>query len=632
MLALLPFLSLLLVIIVIRKYQLFGWRGSILFGAVVWGLFITVVTEIYSIFNFINFWSILTAWIFIIFVLLLIIIFGKKDFSSLKISIPLKTLPDFEFFLLVCVSTIIIVVGIIAFIYPPTNYDSMTYHMARVMHWIQNHNINFYPTANLRQLHQNPWTEYAILHLQILNKGDLFANSVQWLFMIGNIIGASLIAKELKASNRGQLFASVFCATIPMAILQGSSTQTDGAVSFWLLSFIYFVLLIRNKVNVYWSFGAGIALGLALLTKATAYVFAFPFLVWLVISLFVKNAPKKWLALMLIAVIALAINSGHYVRNYNLYSNPLGPGVEEGSRSYANEVFSLSSVSSNLIRNLSLHYITPFPQINSFSTRVINYFHRAIKLAPNDERTTYTPSEFMIAGKITHEDSAPNLWHLSLIVIFLLFYIFNRHRNNIVDVYVLLLVVAFILFCGYLKWQPWNSRLHLPLFVLFSPFLGLFLSENKSSKVAVITLMLVLASSSPFLFQNHTRPLNGDFEINFLESRDAQYFNSNPRIRDIYGEAAVKLSEIGCPRVGLVFDHNSYEYPLWVILKHRINNDVFIEHVNVSNVSKNLDNSPYRQPLCAVLSINSEPPNEISVDDKVYSLYWSNDHLNLFLP
>ena len=136
----------------------------------------------------------------------------------------------------------------------------------------------------LRQLHSNPWSEFAILHFQILDGGDRFANFIQWFSMVGSIVGVSLLAKELKATIRGQIFAAVACATIPMGILQGSSTQTDYVVSFWLVCFVYFAMLLRRKADLLYALATGVALGLAILTKATAYIFAFPFLAWLGLS------------------------------------------------------------------------------------------------------------------------------------------------------------------------------------------------------------------------------------------------------------------------------------------------------------------------------------------------------------
>src|SRR5262249_2538151 len=112
--------------------------------------------------------------------------------------------------------------GFIALVAPPNTWDSLTYHMSRVMHWAQNRSVSHYPTHIQRQLHHTPWAEFAILHLQLLSGNDRFANTVQWFAMLGSVTGVSLIAKQVGADARGQIFSAVIAATIPMGILQAS--------------------------------------------------------------------------------------------------------------------------------------------------------------------------------------------------------------------------------------------------------------------------------------------------------------------------------------------------------------------------------------------------------------------------
>ena len=260
----------------------------------------------------------------------------------------------------------------------------MTYHMSRVVHWIQDRSVANYPTHILRQLHQNPWSEFAILHFQVLSGSDRFANLIQWFSMIGTIVGVSLLAKQLGASSRGQILAAVISVTIPMGILQGSSTQNDYVVSFWLVCFIYYAILLKENSKPLYLLATGAGLGLSILTKATAYIYAFPFMAWISLSLIKSRHARGLLQIILIITTAFVINLGHYARNYDLYGSPLGPGQEGDSYKYSNDIFTVSSVTSNVIRNIGLHIGTPFNRVNAFLENGIYQLHRIIGIDPND--------------------------------------------------------------------------------------------------------------------------------------------------------------------------------------------------------------------------------------------------------
>ncbi len=118
----------------------------------------------------------------------------------------------------------------------------MTYHLSRVMHWQQQQSLSYFPTPNLRELHAGPWAEMAVLQGQILIGRDRLAASVQWIAMIGCLIGVSYIAKLLGGSGEAQALAAFITVTIPMGILQSTSTQTDYVVSLWLVCLAAFSL------------------------------------------------------------------------------------------------------------------------------------------------------------------------------------------------------------------------------------------------------------------------------------------------------------------------------------------------------------------------------------------------------
>ena len=186
-----------------------------------------------------------------------------------------------ERLILLGVASVVLLLLLIAWVSPPNNYDSYLYHMARVVHWAQAGSLDHFPSGFEHQLTKPTWAETAILHLRVLWGDDRPANLVQWFSMIGSLVGVSAIAAHLGASRKAQLLAITIALSIPMGILQATSTQNDYVVAFWMVCLAYFVLR-RRRVEGTSSevVLVGLAAGLGLLTKGTGYVYAVPLLAW----------------------------------------------------------------------------------------------------------------------------------------------------------------------------------------------------------------------------------------------------------------------------------------------------------------------------------------------------------------
>lgn len=574
-----------------KDNSLICWRRPFLSASIIIGLLLLVITELLSIFN-----SITLNWLLISWGAALFVSFSAYIFfvSRLKPVFQFKVpgLSRFDISLLFSITLIAGVIGLIAFIAPPNSWDSMTYHMSRVMHWIQNHNLKHYPTHISRQLHQNPWSEFTIMHLQILSGTDRFANLVQWLSMIGSLLGVSLIAKLLGANSRGQIFAAVIAATIPVGILQASSTLNDYVVCFWIVCFVYYLMLMQKYPAGLYLSAASASLGLAILTKATAYIYAFPFLAGFVFSeLKTLRLMRlvKFLSIMLF--IIFIINFGHYRRNFQLYGHPLGPCQEEHANNckYRNEVFTLSSLISNIIRNISLHIQIPFTgarKSNPLAEKNIKSIHDFLGIAINDPRTTWPEKKFTVKRFSLYENDSANFLHLILIIGCSIIFLLPGGRGNKRNLlnYLINLALVFLLFCFYLKWQPWHSRLHLPLFMLWSAFIGIILSGIANHKVANSIIIMLIVSSLPWLFQNKTRKLFGENNI-FHTARIDQYFSGRRYLKVPYVEATNYIKLKGYSDIGLYMGPNDWEYPFWVLLKNNDSRRLRIEHIGVKNQS-----------------------------------------------
>jgi len=618
-----------------------NWRASFLSAAVVWGVLLTTLTEILSLFKLISFWPLLAAWSFCLIAVTLYWIRAIGNPRNLFTNFRFPEASGTEIFFGSGIALITGIVGLIAWIAPPNTSDSMTYHMARVMHWIQDQSVADYPTHILRQLYLNPGSEFIILHLQILSGADYLANSVQWFSMVGSVIGVSLIADQLGADQRGQIFSAVVSITIPMGILQGSSTLNDYTVAFWLVCFVYWIFELKSKGNPRTALAAGAGLGLAILTKATTYFYAFPFLIWLGLSIIKTYRGKGAQLLGIVALMVIAINLGHYTRNYDLFSNPLGLNQETPIGHYtlnyeaSNAVFSLPEVISNMVRNTAMQLSTPFVSVNLELEKGIALLHNLIGISPNDPRTTWPGATFQINSNPFDEASSGNLIHTLLIIATIILVLFQLDHKSEKKKYILSLLAAFLFFSFYLRWQPFQNRLLLSLFVLWSAIIGTTISGLQKRWIADMIIIALLIGALPWLFFNESRPLIGNQNI-FNTSRAKQYFT-----REVFGEAYTSYRDSAkqlatstpqCKQVGLYLDANDWEYPFWVLLQRDIGKDVRIESVNVENVSaREYSQFPEFSP-CAILAISYQAGNTIKVEDTTYLKTWRSSRVSIFVP
>ncbi|MDM0081331.1 glycosyltransferase family 39 protein [Variovorax sp. J31P179] len=351
MILLLPLCLALSYVLVWQRQGAKDRREALLLSAACFGAATVAVTEVLGALRLLDFTSVAAVWA------ILAVVLGSKVRASAAIDALRRPgivvgVDAAERVMSAYVIGILILTAVLAACAPPNTWDSMTYHMSRVAHWVQNGSADFYPTAILRQLHSNPWAEFAILQAQLLSGGDRFANFVQWLCMAGALVGVSAISRQFGADRRAQIFTMVVCASIPMGILQATSTQTDYAVAFWLVCFAYFgVRIIQGSRQQAHFIGLSLSLGLAVLSKGTAYVFAFPFVLALGAWLLVRKEGRHIKAVALACALAFVLNLGHWSRNLSLYASPLGPGAETGGYRYSNDTFSTAVMVSNAVRN-----------------------------------------------------------------------------------------------------------------------------------------------------------------------------------------------------------------------------------------------------------------------------------------
>ena len=565
-----------------------GWRDALIRAATIWGVLVVVITEGLSMTRWLSRSSMATAWLLVDLAALIYLCFTvrrrlrQKPPASSEATGGRVTIVEGR--LLAGALVIVALAGVCGLVYPPNTWDAMEYHMPRVVHWIQNRTVAFYATHYPPQIHWPPLAEFMVLQFHMLLGDDRLDNLVQWFGLVASVGGVTLLARSMGAGVRGQVLAALFCATIPQGLLEASGAKNNYVVAFWLVAFAYYLHRTRQQAHVADVLYVGAALGLAWLTKATAYPFSLAIaLAWALSGGWSINVP--WIkGGLIVALVSVGLNAGHLARTYSLYGSPFGPAAEfsDPTFKYTNDGVTVSGLISNISRNLALHMATPSETVNAALESGVVAVIRAVGDDPNNPRTTWPFTTFAISAMSRHEALAGNLAHLILILTAIGMMI-GRRRLRLpaaVIAYSAGLVGAFVFFCAMLKWQPWHARFHLPLFVLWSPVIGLLMSRAWPAGVTSGLGALLIVLAFPVVAGNQLRPLTslgGD--------RLDRYFADNRAVKSSFLAVAQFVKETGCRDIGLdAHGRQLYEYPLLVLLD-AASGDRNVRDVGVTNES-----------------------------------------------
>ncbi len=605
-----PIATGLLIAIVVRRSVFNTDRGdelvrSLLLAAAIWGAYLALVTEVLSLFAALRFGPLLAAWALPIPVLLWSLRRSEPAAGFLPQNAPTESLATWEAWALAAVGGIVAVTGLVAFCSAPNTWDSMPYHLPRVMHWAQNGSVAHYATHEPRQLYLSPWAELVATHFHLLGGGDHAARLTQWLAMAGSLLAVSTVAGRLGAGRGGRILSVLTAATIPMGLLQAVSTQTDYAVSFHLITAVCFLTGASGGTHAGWPhlWGAALATGLAVLTKGTAYVVLAPFLAVFAWRLIRRRRASAWRPLAIFAAVVLTLNLGHYSRNARLFDSPLQPRGLDAYHRYGNETHGAGATLSNAARFATLHLTVPAPDLVARSYQAVRGLHRSLGLDPEDPRTTWPDMRFVPPPALVHEDFSGNFLHSVLILACFAAACLPGMRRDLPEMalHALRIATGCLLFAALLKWTPWSTRLHLPLFVLAAPVVGTLLAKRVRYLIAAVTTALV-AQAVPFVADNPLHPLAGEGSV-FRQPANAQMFRARPRLGEFYTQTVERLA--GCPRLGLDMPPDAWEYPLWVVLQQSSEAPMRLESLRTGNVSQRLLD-PHFEP-CAVICLNCDP-------------------------
>jgi len=517
-------------------------------------------------------------------------------------------------------AAMILFLGDVALQSPTTQWDTLTYHMPRVMHWMQQQSMSHYPTNIRRQLDYAPGGEIQIATLLLLAGNDWPVNLPQFWALLTGALVASFLAERLLKWHFGKtpldpnkvkscgLFAAVVAMTSPYAILQSSSALNDLRTGMWMILLVLFgALLIQSPKQQLYAWGVAAAFALGVNNKATMCLYAAPFVLALLFFLYRKSFQTLFLLGAGTAVIGLAVNGPWMWRNYNLFHAWLASPETWSITQMQNRT--PAKIAANIFRDLSLYANTPFTFTTTAMDKLLTGAIQFTGEPLQDPDSVHSTVTFYFRGnsEIAAGDGFGEIMDvLPLLFAGVTFLVAFKWKSPLL-VYVGVLALGFVMMCGYLKWEPWQQRLQLVFLLLGAPFAGAVLGWMWNRWVVLAFSLWLVWNGVLVICYDHFDPIKAEVPVP-SKSREERYFCFRPELYPSTVEVAHDIINGGVTNVLLKTGLDSWEYPLWVMLKDRGFRGT-IRHVFVDdNPSSSLPGANFDQPGTAIVTEDANLP------------------------
>lgn len=567
---------------------------SILITTIVWSVWLVLITELLGIVNALFYLPVVFAWGITAFFLSAFIIRETRIAEAKELyrdwlpgNIQWRSRGVFHYMVVALLFVQIVLLILVAYKYAPSTWDSMSYHLTRVMQWRQSDSLSHFATSNQRQIQMPPFSEMVFLNIWLLSGSDRWVNFVQIFSFLVSLVAIVEITKQLEIGSNRYTMALLFAASIPMGIVQATSTQNDYVAGMWVLtSHALGLIALRNIFRIPTLVALSLCAGLGVLTKGTAPVFMAPLGFAIAVGLIKKYRFGAIQIGLLSVTLIMLINVGYFSRNFQTYDSILGPTAD-----FINDRITINTFASNTLRNISLHIpvgrsIEPLHQLGVSILNFLGYVHGLLNVGVTDPGTTFGSERAFVTsfGTTIDENLSGNTFHLILIVLFCLLAAVSWNRfSGIKKTYILVVLLVGITYNLVFKWQVWGSRLQLPIFLLWSPLLAdmPFLKKSKLWSLVPIALMLF---SFRWVINNPIKP-GTPHALLSPSVRSEEYFAANLIKYHPYESATDVIVRGNCDQVGFAISGDAQEYQLWLFLEQK-GFDGKIVHIDVQNPSK----------------------------------------------
>lgn len=576
---------------------------------IVTSLYMYVMTWILSICAILNRYSVMTGWLLFTIGIAIIWCSNRKIQISIIAKNHISDRKQRAVFILLSIFSLIILWH--SWYMPLINYDSLTYHLPRIMHWIQNQSVEYYMTSIPRQLFNGAFAEYWMMHIFLLTLSEKSYSIVQFAAYMISAQAIYSICKMLKINQWYSYIAVVFWLTSPIALAEALSTQNDIVAGMWTILGVYYVLGMMTvckaeysnvKKEIWHCFVClSICTAFGYLTKGTAPLTLIAFWGGGGLVLIYRERWKLFNALkmLIVAVAAMGILIlPTCIDNYRLWSSIFA------LENYDNVLIGKISpryILVNIVKNIGLHMGSSLTWLNHYLEKAILGLTGLFRIEIQDPAITFNPAiPYAIAPSYDWDSATvPLLLGSILISSCVLLYCWKRN-DWLQKCYICMVLSACVIVFGSIKFQPWITRLTIPVTIAASILPALAIEKCKVGfcKYFLVTGGIICALLTAFM--------SGDYLFKFakMNESEGEYEISEPTT-DLQKALKEVIEDNMYDKVGIIIGSDTVEYPIWHTLMENGICSVQIEHICLPEKISYLEKIGERQlgfePDCIVV-------------------------------
>ncbi len=476
----------------------------------------------------------------------------------------------------------------------PYNWDSMTYHLARIVNWKQNQSVLPFATHIERQIASPVLGAYIHLWIYMLggSRHEGLMNLLQCISWCSNSFLLFGITRRLGVEKKWAFLTPLLYIGTPIALAEATTTQVDNFAAFWLLAVLYLLLPLINSTHpLEWDretrkriVRVALCIGFGYLAKPSVCFAMLLLLIWLLTEC-IKRKTKPVIIMKYVISVApvlfLMVLPG-LIFNFMAFGTMSHSAV--GQRQLIG-TWKPTYIVVNFLKNLTFNFASD--KVGMTRVCIEKFLYGAadfFKVDLNDPAISEDGVPFGFPGfPALSCDSAINMFLVVLILIMCLWFVIRyKKEERLVRNYSVCALVAFVVFCSVLRWERFINRYMIAYFALLAVFITIQVRDmyevtkkTKWSFGCYLWLAVILSGS----LINYYR------QICYLDtlspfSKTDGYFAYHDANREEYPLMIDVIRKSRSQKIGLVIGRDTYEYPIWGMLSDQ---DCEIRHIMVEN-------------------------------------------------